>query len=187
MLRIKSFLLADADAASEFMEQHPPFSTEKQSGIAYTVTHIMCTYDDGIYNPKSIISKWRTLINQEKEQIDLENHSIKRSQATIKEFAPKKYKENLAVHEIVKLCAEQDGIEMSQGRINYLVDMGKSDEAHQKQAVKTLSDAEIQIANRVNHIVMAGNALKQSLANVENARKEIAAYEESIKAHEHSN
>ena len=185
MLKLKSFLLSEADKASEFMEQHPPFSTEKQSGIAYTVTHIVITYEDGLYNPKSIVSKWRTLINQEKEQIDLETHSIKRSQATIKEFAPKKYKENLSVHEIVKLCAEQDGVEMSQGRINYLVDMGKSDEAHQKQAVKSLTDEEIKIANRVNHIVLAGNALKQSLSHIEDCSKEIAGYEESIKAHEH--
>src|SRR5258707_14208959 len=137
MLKVKSFLLSEADEASKFMVDHPPFTTEKQSGISYTVTHIMVMYDDGVYNPKSITSKWRTLINQEKEQIDLEGHSIKRSQTTIKEFAPKKYSEKLSVHEIVKLCSEQDGVEMTQGRINYLVDMGKSDEDHQKKAVRS--------------------------------------------------
>ena len=184
MLRIKSFKLEDADKASEFMVEHMPLSTEKQSGVAYTMTHIMVTYDDGEFNAKNMVSKFKSLIEKEIENIDLHKHNLRRNKFNLSKRIPKKYKSSLTLDELIKLCAEQDGIELSQGRVNFLIQLGQADEEHQKKEYNNLTREEVKLANRVNEIVTIENSTRQSVADIEHSQEEIELYQQSIKEYD---
>jgi IS1 family transposase len=107
MIKIKSFPLDKADEASDFLIEHTPLSTEKQSGIAYTVSHIMIMYDDGVFNYKNMVNKWRNLIGKEIETIEVNKHQIKKNNRYIADLAPKGYKQSMTDVELVKLCEEE--------------------------------------------------------------------------------
>lgn len=184
MIKIKSFNLDKADEASDFLIDHTPLTTDKQSGIAYTVSHIMVMYDDGVFNYKNIVNKFKNLIGKERENIALNTHELARNKFNLKKRVPKKYKSGLSTEEILKLCAEQDGVELTQGRINYLVTLGNADEQKQKKEYGSLTGAEIKISQLVNEIISIENNTLMAVENIRHSQDEIQLYEETIRGYE---
>jgi hypothetical protein len=82
------------------------------------------------------------------------------------------------------LCAVQDGVEVSQGRINTLVSLGRADEETQKREFSRMTIDEIKLANRVNQIVLLENQVRQFVEDTQNSQDEIDHYQQSIKEYD---
>lgn len=127
MIRVKSFPIDQSDEASEFMREHTPFTTERQSGLQFNMGYIVITYDDGIFNFKNIVDKFRNLIGKEIETIELQKHNILRNNHTIDELKPKGYKKTLTDKELVDLCqAEGDDFRTSKDRVKAIFEVENS-------------------------------------------------------------
>lgn len=158
MIKLRSFPFDKTGEANEFLIDHTPFTTEKGSGIAYTPTHIMITYDDGIFNYNNIVNKFKSLIGKEIEMIELNKHQIKKNNYYLKELAPKGYKKNLTDKELFELCKAEEG-----------------ENGYKKAKERTNSIAELENNNLMcSHTVM-------------NSMREIELYEETIKSYATNN
>ena len=118
MLRIKTFPVAESEAANEFMESHMPLTTDKMSGIQLNMGSIVVFYDDGVFNYKHIVQKFKSLATKEIEEIIYTEDKLARAKGMLEQTIPSGYKETLTEQEVLTLClAEGDTKEQAKVRM----------------------------------------------------------------------
>lgn len=167
MIRIKSFEISKADEASEFMANHTPLTTEKSPGIQLNMGYIVIMYDDGIFNYKNVVDKFRNLVGKEIETIEVSKHDIKRNNHTIQELKPKGYKKTLTDKELLVLCqAEGDDYKTAGNRVAAIIEV----ENKNLMAAKTVQHCLAEIKLFEQTLESYGN-LPQGTVSVEDMSK----------------
>ncbi len=113
MIKLKSFPIDRADEANSFMQEFPPRSTDKQSGIVFHNGTIVVIYDDGVINPKDREGKIRGEIEGDQSKLMLTQHSLEQARVALAEekkmltkLAPKGYETGMTDTQIRKLFNE---------------------------------------------------------------------------------
>lgn len=112
MIKLKTFPVEKSEEANEFMQMHPPRSTEKQSGIVFHNGHIVIIHDDGEVNTEDLKGKMRGELEGDRSKLMLVEHSLGMARealdAEIEQLytvAPKEYKVGMPDEEIRKILA----------------------------------------------------------------------------------
>lgn len=124
-LRIKSFEIAtQTKEADEFLSQNKPITN---GGIQLNMGYIVVIYEDGVINMNSFPKKFQELIGKEIETIEEAKHKIVKNNFTIKEIAPKGYKETLKDTELRDLLvAEGNDFKTAKEKIEAIVECENS-------------------------------------------------------------
>lgn len=144
MLRVKSFKIEDADAASAFMVEHMPLTRDGQPGIQLNMGHVVIFYDDGVFNFNNLVDKFRNLIGKEIEIIELTKHNISRNNSTLKELKPKGYKKSLSDQELLELCeSDGDSPEIAKQRVEAIIETEGQNLLHAKTVQHSFKEIEL--------------------------------------------
>lgn len=158
MKLIKSFPIADYDAANKFMAENPPRSTEKQSGIIFHNGFIAIIYDDGKDNPNDKKAMLAHLLEGDREKRSLVEHSIEVTGLALAEIVPKGYKEGMSKTKFKELLAVE----------------GKKD----KEGKAYIEAAEVD--NVLNQITNLENTNRMDKHEYNRLTREIKAYETQL-------
>lgn len=155
MIKLKTYPITEADSANEFMKEHPPRSTEKQSGIVFHNGHIVIIHDDGSLNPSEEKGRIYGELEGDRGKMFLVKHSL-----TMAELALDKELEDLQ-----KLVPEGYQMEMGDDELKKLLAVGTEATFVPKAQVEKFKESikpnEDRIGNLKNEILMDNHELNR--------------------------
>lgn len=110
MIKIKTFEIKEAEAANKFMAEHPPRSTEKQSGLVFHNGSIVIIYDNGEVNPKDREGVITTQLEGDRSKLLLVEQQLKMAEISLADIKPKGYVEGMSHNKIKDLLTKNGGI-----------------------------------------------------------------------------
>lgn len=155
MIRLKTFPIEQTEQANKFMEDHPPRSTEKQSGLVFHNGNIVIIHDDGTNNPEDHKGKVRGELEGDRSKLMLVEHSLGIAKealdaelAELYAIAPKEYKIGMPDEAVRKILAK--GTEASH-----------IPNTHIDKFKESIAPIEMRIQNLDNEILMDTHEIKR--------------------------
>lgn len=168
MIKIKTFPIEFTEEANAFMEQNPPRSTEKQSGVVFHNGYIVIIYDDGTENPIDKIGMIKTQLEGDRTKKSTIEQSklvaeiaLKDLENEMKAVRPKWYDETLSHTELKRHISEESGVptkDVNEGMIEALKEK-VSGVANKTEATKNEILMDNHELKRINYSIAAWESM----------------------------